>query len=108
MGSDLVGKVEAGIPYVLRLKSPGSPDKKITYKDLIRVNIEIPENIKSIEFYSYISITEDLNYTFIFNDNSRRNFYLDNEVILTGFLSKEEIESYEAKIAQVKNEIINH
>ena len=48
------------------------------FKDLLNI-----ENIKSIEFYSYISITEDLNYTFIFNENSRRNFYLDNEVILT-------------------------
>ena len=48
------------------------------FKDLLNI-----ENIKSIEFYSYISITEDLNYTFIFNDNSRRNFYLYNEVILT-------------------------
>lgn len=41
-------KVEAGIPYVLRLKSPGSPDKKITYKDLIRGNIEIAENIVDV------------------------------------------------------------
>ena len=48
------------------------------FKDLLNI-----ENIRSIDFYSYISITEDLNYTFIFNDNSRRNFYLDNEVILT-------------------------
>lgn len=48
------------------------------FKELLNV-----ENIKSIDFYSYISITEDLNYTFIFNDNSRRKFYLDTEVILT-------------------------
>lgn len=48
------------------------------FKDLLNI-----DNIKSIDFYSYISINEDLNYTFLFNDNSRRNFYLDNKVILT-------------------------
>lgn len=41
------------------------------------------DNIKSIDFYSYIGITEELNYTFIFNDNSQRNFDLNTEVILT-------------------------
>ncbi len=41
-------KIDAGIPYVLRLKSPGSPDKKISYKDLIRGNIEIAENIVDV------------------------------------------------------------
>ena len=39
-------------------------------------------NIKSIDFYSYISIDEDLEYTFIFNDDTRRNFYLEKEYLL--------------------------
>lgn len=41
-------KIEQGIPYVLRLKSPGSPEKRISFKDGIRGNIEMPENIVDI------------------------------------------------------------
>jgi glutamyl-tRNA synthetase len=41
-------KIKAGIPYVLRLKSPGSADKRISFKDGIRGNIEMPENIIDI------------------------------------------------------------
>ena len=48
------------------------------FRELLNIN-----NIKSIDFYSYIGITEELNYTFIFNDNSQRNFDLNTEVILT-------------------------
>ena len=48
------------------------------FKELLELN-----NIKSIDFYSYTGIPEDLNYTFIFNDNSQRNFDLNTEVILT-------------------------
>ena len=72
-------------------------DKKII-KDFIETHFDIWEkdiikfdnfkhllnvdNIKSLDFYSYISIDEDLNYTFIFNDNTQRNFYLESETIL--------------------------
>ena len=37
-------KIKAGAPYVLRLKSPGTPDGKITYQDMIKGKIEMPEN----------------------------------------------------------------
>ncbi len=37
-------KIKAGTPYVLRLKSPGTPEGKITYQDLIKGKIEMPEN----------------------------------------------------------------
>ncbi len=37
-------KLKAGMPYVLRLKSPGTPEGKITYQDMIKGKIEMPEN----------------------------------------------------------------
>ena len=37
-------KVEAGIPYVIRLKSKGSFDNKIVIEDCIKGKIEFPEN----------------------------------------------------------------
>ncbi len=39
-----VEKIKAGVPYVIRFKSPGNPDKKIRYKDVIKGNIDFPEN----------------------------------------------------------------
>ena len=58
----------------------------ISEEDILKFNnfkhlLEI-SNIKSIDFYSYISIDEDLEYTFIFNDDTRRNFYLEKEHLL--------------------------
>ncbi|MBE7015483.1 MAG: glutamate--tRNA ligase [Ruminococcaceae bacterium] len=41
-------KVKAGMPYVLRLKSPGSPDARIKFCDEIKGEIEMPENIQDI------------------------------------------------------------
>lgn len=41
-------KVNAGVPYVLRLRSPGSPDKKIRVQDVIKGKMELPENITNI------------------------------------------------------------
>ena len=41
-------KINAGVPYVLRLKSPGDPEKKITFQDVIKGKIEMPENITDI------------------------------------------------------------
>ncbi len=40
--------IKKGMPYVIRLKSPGSPEKRISFKDGIRGNIEMPENIVDI------------------------------------------------------------
>ena len=40
--------IKDGKSYVLRLKSPGSEDKRITFKDGIRGKIELPENIVDV------------------------------------------------------------
>ncbi len=37
-------KIKNGDPYIIRFKSPGNPDKKIKIKDVIKGNIEFPEN----------------------------------------------------------------
>lgn len=41
-------KLAYGRPFVIRLKSPGSPDGKIVYKDLVKGEIRLPENIQDI------------------------------------------------------------
>ena len=41
-------KIKNGDSYIVRLKSPGNPDKKIKHKDLIKGNIEFPENDQDI------------------------------------------------------------
>lgn len=41
-------KINSGLPYVLRLKSPGSEDRKVSFKDGIRGKIEMPENIVDV------------------------------------------------------------
>ena len=41
-------KIDAGVPYVLRLRSPGTEDGKIVFEDLIKGKIEMPENIVDI------------------------------------------------------------
>lgn len=41
-------KISAGVPYVLRLKSPGSEDKRIKFNDAIKGEIEMPENVQDI------------------------------------------------------------
>ena len=40
--------IEEGKPYTLRLRSPGTEDKRITFVDLIKGKIEMPENIQDI------------------------------------------------------------
>ena len=37
-----------GRPYTLRLRSPGSPDKRISFDDLIKGRIEMPENVQDV------------------------------------------------------------
>ena len=41
-------KVKAGVPYVLRLRSPGREDGKIIFDDMIKGKIEMPENIVDV------------------------------------------------------------
>ncbi|MBR7092774.1 MAG: glutamate--tRNA ligase [Clostridia bacterium] len=41
-------KIRAGLPYVVRLRSPGDPEKRIRFDDLIKGTIEMPENDQDI------------------------------------------------------------
>ena len=41
-------KIKAGVPYIIRFKSPGNPDRKIKHKDVIKGNIDMPENDQDI------------------------------------------------------------
>lgn len=43
--SEIEKKLEDGRKWVLRFRSEGNPDKKIVFRDVIRGNIEMPENI---------------------------------------------------------------
>ncbi len=37
-------RIKNGDPFIVRLKSPGNPDKKLKFKDVIKGSIEFPEN----------------------------------------------------------------
>lgn len=37
-------KIDAGLPFVIRLKSPGNEENKIVFDDMIKGKIEMPEN----------------------------------------------------------------
>lgn len=37
-------KLDAGLPYVVRLRSPGSEERRIAFDDMIKGRIEMPEN----------------------------------------------------------------
>ncbi|WP_239628162.1 glutamate--tRNA ligase family protein [Paenibacillus sp. H1-7] len=41
-------QLDAGKPYVIRLKSPGSADRKIRITDLIKGELSMPENVQDI------------------------------------------------------------
>lgn len=41
-------KIKAGMPYVVRLKSPGNAARHVRYTDPIRGSIEMPENIMDL------------------------------------------------------------
>lgn len=45
---EMMGKIQKGIPYVIRLKSPGREDKKIKHHDVIKGNVDFPENDQDI------------------------------------------------------------
>ena len=60
-------KIKAGEPYIIRFKSPGREDKKVRYHDVIKGNVEFPENdidliiIKSdgLPTYHFASVCDD-------------------------------------------------
>ena len=43
-----IERIKNGDEYIIRLKSPGNPDKKIKHKDAIKGGIEFPENDQDI------------------------------------------------------------
>ena len=45
---EIKAKIEAGEKYIIRFRSNGNYDKKIKYKDLLRGEIEFPENDQDI------------------------------------------------------------
>ncbi len=49
MGLDEIEKrIKAGDPYIIRLKSPGREDKKIKHHDVIKGNVDFPENDQDV------------------------------------------------------------
>ena len=60
-------KIKAGEPYIIRFKAPGREDKKVRYHDVIKGNVEFPENdidliiIKSdgLPTYHFASVCDD-------------------------------------------------
>lgn len=45
---EIEANIKAGKEYVLRLRAVGAPDEKITCRDIIRGNIEMPRNIMDV------------------------------------------------------------
>ena len=45
---EMIEKIKNGEPYVVRFKSPGREDRKIKHKDVIKGNVEFPENDQDI------------------------------------------------------------
>ena len=45
---DAIDKIKNGEPYIIRFKSQGREDKKIKHKDVIKGNVEFPENDQDI------------------------------------------------------------
>ncbi len=43
-----IDKIKNGDSYIVRFKSPGNPDKKIKHKDVIKGNVDFPENDQDI------------------------------------------------------------
>ena len=46
--TEAIEKIKNGEPYIIRLKSPGNPEKKIKIKDVIKGNVIFPENNQDI------------------------------------------------------------
>ena len=45
---EMAEKIKAEVPYIVRFKSPGREDRKIKHKDIIKGNVEFPENDQDI------------------------------------------------------------
>ncbi len=45
---EAIQKIEAGMPYILRLKSPGDAEKRVEFVDLIKGETSFPENVQDV------------------------------------------------------------
>lgn len=45
---EMAEKIKAGVPYIVRFKSQGREDRKIKHKDVIKGNVDFPENDQDI------------------------------------------------------------
>ena len=45
---EMAEKINAGVPYIIRFKSPGREERKIKHKDLIKGNVDFPENDQDV------------------------------------------------------------
>ena len=45
---EIEANIKAGKPYVIRLRSQGSPDREIVFEDSIKGEIRLPENVHDI------------------------------------------------------------
>ena len=45
---EMAEKIKAGEPYIIRFKSPGREDRQIKHKDVIKGNVDFPENDQDI------------------------------------------------------------
>ena len=45
---EMAEKIKTGVPYIIRFKSPGREDRKIKHKDVIKGNVDFPENDQDI------------------------------------------------------------
>ncbi len=45
---EAIEKIKSGEPYIIRFKSPGREDRKIKHKDIIKGNVDFPENDQDI------------------------------------------------------------
>ena len=45
---EMAEKINAGVPYIIRFKSLGREDRKIKHKDLIKGNVDFPENDQDV------------------------------------------------------------
>lgn len=45
---EMAEKINAGQPYIIRFKSPGREDRKIKHRDIIKGNVDFPENDQDI------------------------------------------------------------
>ena len=77
---DTIKKINEGVPYIIRLKSPGDFFKKVVLNDLIKGKIELPENdideviIKSdgLPTYHFAHVIDDhlMHTTHVIRDDS--------------------------------------